>query len=273
MMYDLENPVDKAVILAAGIGNRIRTVSCDIPKPFLPIDKDNEDFTFIDLHIHNLSKIGVKNLFIVGNEKTYGRKFKHPRDMEVEWILNPSDDLSVSGSAHSAWYAWNSHFNILDGKSRVILMDADIVYTPEILFKLARSRQVESKTLVCQTFKKDNEEILVFCRDGIPRFHGKGLLNNVLTNGYECIGEATGILLFESRDHAIIRDLNHWLIHYSSAKTLVEHEDLTQYLMHMNLLRAVTFEKEIEFMECDTPEDYKILLNHTFPKIKKLIFN
>jgi len=268
----MTQPVNKAVILAAGLGNRLRKLGTGTPKPFVPIDREDREFTFIDLHIHNLTTIGVKDIYLVGNQVTFGREFNHDPEVRIHWILNPSEDLANSGSAHSAWYAWNSEYDILDGRSRVILMDADIAYTHHIMRLLAESPLTESKTLVCKKMHDDNEEVLVFAKDGIPRLHGKGLLHTPMTADLECLGEATGILLFEPNDHVMIKAANEWIVHFTSAKTRVEHEDLTQMLMHKGQLRAISFGDEHIFMECDTPEEYDLLLNDVFPRIKKTLF-
>jgi choline kinase len=151
-------------------------------------------------------------------------------------------------------------------------MDADIAYTHHIMRMLAESPMEESKTLICKKTQDDNEEVLVFAKDGIPYLHGKGLLGTPMTTDLECLGEATGILLFEPKDHAMIKAANDWMVRYTSAKTRVEHEDLTQMLMHKRLLRAVTFGDEHLFMECDTPEEYDLLLNEVFPQIKLTLF-
>lgn len=268
----MTQPVTKALILAAGLGNRLRKLGTGTPKPFVPIDKEDKDFTFIDLHIHNLTTIGVKDIYLVGNQITFGREFNHDPEVNIHWILNPTEDLANSGSAHSAWFAWNSAFNILDGKSRVMLMDADIAYTHHIMQLLAESPLNESKTLICKRKHDDSEEVLVFAKDSIPHLHGKGLLNTPMTADLQCLGEATGILLFEPKDHAMIMAANDWMVRFASAKTRVEHEDLTQMLMHKRLLRAVTFGDEHLFMECDTPEEYDLLLNDVFPRIKTTLF-
>jgi len=255
--------IDKVVILAAGLGNRISAVSRTTPKPLLPID--GADTTFLDFHLENLRARGVRELYIVGNHVTCNAKIRAAGD--VRWILNPTDDLSTSGSAHSAWFAWNDPRAILDGKSRVVLMDADIVYEPAI-FDLLDGAGAHSKTLVCSAFRETNEEVLVF--GDPPRFHGKGLLGTPLVAGLPCLGEATGIVLFDPRDHALVRAVTDWLMKYSTAKTRSEHEDITQRLMLLDRVRAVSFGEERLFMEVDTPEEYRVLTEEMWPRLAKL---
>jgi choline kinase len=264
--------IDKAVILAAGLGNRISKAAAGTPKPLLPID--GKSTTFLDWHLRALAKAGVKEIYIVGNKVTYEAKLAAREEVShttrVAWILNPTEDLSTSGSGHSAWYAWHDDRNILDGRSRVVLMDADIVYEPRIYDLLKESASPRSKSLVCGDFRQTDEEVLVFSDEAppcLPRLHGKGLLGTPLTQGLLCRGEATGILLFEPGDHALVRQVTDWVIRFSTAKTRSEHEDITQRMMTLGRIDLVPFGRDLLFMECDTPEEYALLTTELYPKI------
>jgi choline kinase len=267
--------IDKAVVLAAGLGNRISAVAKDTPKPLLPLDGKPGGPTFLDWHVEQLSAVGVREIYLVGNKVTFGTKLRAAHDTgprAVKWILNPTQDLSTSGSGHSTWYAWRSEHGILDGKSRVVLMDADILYDPSLLQTLASAGGDRSKTLVCSDFRHTHEEVLVFAdpKDpSTPRCHGKGLLGTKLVDGLTCLGEATGILLFEPGDHALLRDVTEWTIHFSTAKTRSEHEDITQRMMLLGRMEAVGFGRERIFMECDTPEEYQTLTREVYPSLTK----
>jgi len=262
-----ERRIDKAVILAAGLGNRISAVSKDTPKPLLSLDGKPGGPCFLDWHLRCLAAAGAKEIYLVGNNVTFGRKLQAMDKVKAEWILNPSTDLSTSGSGHSAWYAWHSPHNILDGKSRVVLMDADIAYDPRLLAKLAAAEGPKSKTLVCGEFRETNEEVLVYGQDGQPRMHGKGLSGTPMVQGLKCMGEATGILLFEPGDHAALAGANAWIMRYGALKPRAEHEDVTQLMMHMGRMEAVLFGSEHLFMECDTPEEYRVLTEEMYPKL------
>lgn len=259
--------IDKAVILAAGLGNRISAVSETTAKPLLPIDGHGGTTTFLDWHLESLHAIGVREIYIVGNKVTHGTKLRAMQSVKAEWISNPTDDLSTSGSAHSAWFAWSSAHGILDGKSRVVLMDADIVYEPALLDELARAGGERSKTLVCASFRETQEEVVVY--GDPPRFHGKGL-TPALVGGAASIGEATGIVLFEPGDHALVREVTDWLMRFSTAKTRSEHEDITQRMMGLDRMSAVCFGGERLFMEVDTPDEYEVLVTQMWPKLARL---
>lgn len=263
----------KAIILAAGRGNRLSAARKNIPKPLLPLSgKDGED-TFLDWHLQCLHRAGVSEIYLVGNTVTFNTNLNQMKNIHAVWILNPSEDLSVSGSAHSAWFAFNSPHQILDSKSRVILMDADIVYEPNLFMKLLSEESQESKILIHSHYERDSEEVLVFARNNMPKLLGKGLGTNLITKSMECLGEATGILLYEPGDHNLVKDISEWQMKYSTAKTNCEHEDLSQMLMNLQKMKAVTLENDSLFMEVDFPHEYEKLVNEIYPQLKRKNIN
>ena len=262
--------IDKAVILAAGLGNRIAKVS-EIPTPFLPLDGTPEGLSFVDWHVDRLTEFGVREIYVVGNQKTCGRPLRAAARDRVKWVLNPTEDINRSGSGHSTWFAWKSEHNILDGRSRVLLMDADIFYEPALFPVLDGVKSGgHSRTLVCEEFRESNEEVMVFGHGHHPVTHGKGLLGTSLVHGLECLGEATGMLLWEPRDHARLFEATDWCIRYSTAKEKSEHEDITQRMMMMNAMEAALF-SGLLFMECDTPEEYEHLTRDFHPRMRERV--
>jgi choline kinase len=266
--------IDKAVILAAGLGNRISKVAGHIPKPLLPLDGKAGSPTFLDWHLWSLARIGVKEIYLVGSQRTYGTELLAMKSVPATWIRNPTEDMSTSGSGHSAQFAWKSEFGILDGKSRVVLMDADILYDPALFTLLGEARGKASKTLVCADYRNTQEEVMVFAPKAAPdapSLHGKGLLDTPLTIDAVCLGEATGILLFEPEEHAALTQVTDWVIRYSTAKTRSEHEDITQRMMGMGRMMPVGFGRDRAFMECDTPEEYEVVKHEMFPRLRGLL--
>ncbi len=265
--------IDKAVILAAGLGNRISAVAKDTPKPLLPLSGEHGSSpTFLDWHFRALELAGCREAYFVGNARTFGTKLPHSESMKATWILNPTEDVSMSGSGHSTWFAWKSEHRILDGVSRVVLMDADILYDPTIYAALSAGPKTgPSKTLVCNDFRDTQEEVLVFAdpkRPDVPVVHGKGLLRTPMTENLSCVGEATGILLWEPGDHEALAKVSDWVVRYSTAKARSEHEDITQRMMASGRMQIASFERSVPFMECDTPEEYAVLTSEMFPRLR-----
>jgi len=256
--------IDKAIILAAGMGKRIAKspALAGTPKPLLPLAEDG--LTFLDWHLRALAAHGAKEIFLVGSTVTFGTELAAMKKIPATWIMNdfPGDQ---SGSGHSTQLAFTSRHGILDGRSRVVLMDADVVYDPSIFEVLAGPRG-RSKTLVCSKYRATDEEVMVFAQGSRPVVHGKGLLGTPLVRGLTCAGEATGLLLLEPEDHALWLAAASWCMSFSTAKTRSEHEDITQRVMTAGGLDLVAFDDDARCMECDTPDEYDVVRRDMVPR-------
>lgn len=257
--------IDKAIILAAGMGRRISQApeAIHTPKPLLPLDASG--MTFLDWHLRALFAHGAREIYIVGSPATYGKRLAATEKIPATWIMNdfPGDQ---SGSGQSAHIAFTSKHGILDGRSRVVLMDADVVYDPAIIGELAAAPGPRSKTLVCSKYRETDEEVMVFGDETGPRVHGKGLLGTPLVRGLRCFGEATGLLLLEPEDHALWLAAAAWCMQFSTAKTRSEHEDITQRMMIARALDVVSFDDDRRCMECDTPDEYEVVRSEMVPR-------
>jgi len=255
--------IDKAIILAAGVGRRIAGAGGP-PKPLLPLD-DSGTLTFLDWHLRSLAAAGAREIYLVGNGVTFGTRVEAMKSIPATWILNDFPG-EVSGSGHSAHLAMTSEHRILDGESRVVLMDADIVYDPSLWTELASAPGRRSKTLVCGRFRQTDEEVMVFGDGAVPRLHGKGLLGTPMAAALQCLGEATGILLLEPDDHKAWLGASAWCMKFSTPRTRCEHEDVTQRLLSIGALDAVVFDDDTRCMECDTPEEYEVVRREMVPR-------
>jgi len=264
-------PIEKAIILAAGMGKRLAKAPelAKTPKPLLPLDESG--LTFLDWHLRSLAAHGTREIYLVGSQVTFGTQLAAMATVPATWIMNdfPGDQ---SGSGHSTQLAFTSPHAILDGRARVVLMDADVVYDPELWDELAGAPGPRSKTLVCSKYRETDEEVMVFAdAEGAPRIHGKGLLGTPLVRGLRCAGEATGLLLLEPEDHALWLASASWCMQFSTAKTRSEHEDITQRMMLARALDIVSFDDDGRCMECDTPEEYEIVRREMVPRWRKFL--
>ena len=225
--------IDKAIILAAGMGKRIAASparGAQIPKPLLPLD-DSGKLTFLDWHLRALAAHGAREIYIVGSKATFGTKVAAMEQHPATWIMNdfPGD---VSGSGHSTHLAFTSEHDILDGKSRVVLMDADVVYDPSLFAELASGRPPALARRSCaaasarRTRRSWSSATSAACLASTARACSKTPMVRDLT----CMGEATGLLLLEPDDHATWLGASAWCMKFSTAKTRSEHEDITQRL-------------------------------------------
>jgi choline kinase len=123
----------KAVILAAGQGTRIRSVHGEHPKCLIEVDNT----TILDHQLEALSMVGIDEVaIVVGYEKEQIIAHVKPRKPSVTqrilFFENPA--FAITNNIYSLWLA----LEWLRGDSFVVL-NADVVFDPEILFAAVRS--------------------------------------------------------------------------------------------------------------------------------------
>jgi choline kinase len=269
--------IKNVVILAAGRGNRISRSAGGVPKPLLPLSGKIGDATFLDYHLLCLDRLGCEQAVLVGNEVTFESPLQVQakgllKNLKIQWVLNPTEDLTTSGSAHSAQFAWNEVTTLLAGQSWTVLMDADIVYDPKLWDKLNShtTQAQQSISLVCTRFRDSQEEVVVYQdNQNRPRLLGKSMVGSQQSKQFKIAGEATGIVAFAPADQSLVKEITDWCINTSSAKARSEHEDISARLMLLGKMDVLTFGEEYFFMECDTPEEYEVLKSEMYPKIKQ----
>lgn len=116
------NYADKAIIMAAGLGNRMRPVTDHIPKPLIPVNGTR----MIDTAIDALHDNGIREIHIVTGylkEKFDVLKEKYP---DVDFIENP---YYRTCNNISSLYVAREYLG------RCIIMDGDqVIYNREVLF-------------------------------------------------------------------------------------------------------------------------------------------
>ena len=269
--------IDAAIILAAGRGERLSAVS-STPKPLLPLSGRPGDSCFLDMHLRSLAHHGVKDVVIVGNSTTARAPLRSilqlAGKLSVRMVVNPTDDLSTSGSAHSLWHAMQHANALFDGQRRVVFMDADVVYDDDIFARLAAADLRRSATLVTanadESRLRASDKVVVWADAQAPHNavrHGVHLQGTPLVEGLMPVGEATGVVLMAPSDHARFVALTDWVIANSSAGTRSAHEDVTQAMMSLDLVDVVTLDPATTFFAVDTPADYQQLTTQVWPEV------
>ena len=117
----------KAVILAAGQGTRIRSVSGEHPKCLIEVDNT----TILDHQLEALSMAGIDEVaIVVGYEKDQIVAHVESRQSNsisrIHFIENPA--FAITNNIYSLWLA----LDWLEGDSFIVL-NADVIFSPEIL--------------------------------------------------------------------------------------------------------------------------------------------
>ena len=276
----------QAVILPAERGSRLASLTREVPKALLPIGPrsttDDTETSFLRRQVELLGSAGIEHVVTVvgchGEQVVEELALWAPH---VAVVVNPTVDMATSGSLHSLQFAVNAGLGILDATKHTLLLDADIVHHASILTRVLDTGD-ESVALACQRVALDEEEVLVYGTERLPRFLGKGLGGD-LVGGAPCLGEATGIVKFSARDHALARATMDWMLGdpaakedsarhrgFGPARTATEHEQLTQHFMHLDRMTVTVFPDEVLFMEVDDAHEYRVLRETFYPQLLEM---
>lgn len=153
--------VERAIIMAAGIGKRMQPVTLYTPKPMVKVN----GVRMIDTVIRGLHQNGIYEIYVVvGHLKDQFRKLEKEYE-GVQLIENPY--YAVCNNISSLYVA-------RDHIENAILLDGDqIIYNPEIL-----TPEFERSGYNCVWTDKETDEWLLTVRNGIveecSRTGGKG---------------------------------------------------------------------------------------------------
>lgn len=132
---DSINPMKKAIILAAGKGNRLGELTKNLPKCLLEACNAN---SLIDYSLKSLKDAGIKKVtVVVGFEAERLKAYletKWKKSFNLEFIFN--DKYSEFNNIYSALIAKD----IWDDET--VLLNSDIIYNPKILTSLAMTVKI-----------------------------------------------------------------------------------------------------------------------------------
>ena len=117
----------KAIILASGVGKRLRPLTNDTPKPLLKINGK----TILEHQLDNLSKCKIKNVIITtGPFEDKIQQFCHKkfRSVTFSFVNNPQYD--TTNYIYSLWLTKD----LID--EDVVLIHGDLIFTEKLLQKL-----------------------------------------------------------------------------------------------------------------------------------------
>lgn len=152
--------IARACILAAGVGNRLGNVNDKPPKALLEFGGKS----LLARHLENLARIGVESVVIgtgyrAEDLKTEAARSGYPG--KIEYVHNPD---FTEGSVITMAVLGDA---MCSAGGDVVLMDADVLYDPRIMARLANSAN-ENCLLVDRDFE-DGDEPVKICFDGNGR--------------------------------------------------------------------------------------------------------
>jgi len=232
-----------AVILAAGIGSRIKELSEIYPKGFININGK----TLIQRSISNLIKIGVNNIFIVTGYKSEYYENLKSKNNKIITIYN--SEYSKTGSFGSLLKLFG-HI-----KRSFILLESDLLYEVKILQELVNDKK--ENLIITSQFTNSGDEVYVNSDNNLLL---KDMKKNVKIIGPRTT-EFTGISKIS------FSLFNHLVLNYSNKKEKEYEEVLVQAASKTKI-----FVKKIDdiiWCEIDTLDHLKRAIDNIIPQLDR----
>lgn len=231
----------KAVILAAGIGSRLKELTKDKPKCMLHV---GENIPLIEYQINKLKENGIKegDIFVIGGYKIDKLK-NYFKDRKVNIIFNPK------------FKEWNNIYSFflikqisaISEEDDFLLLNSDTYFHGDILKALVNSSKLNC--IVVDIYKTmGDEEMKVLIEDGRVVKFGKDIHRSLAS------GEYIGLAKFKKSYIRPLFDKIEELI--KRGKTNIWYELAFNYVIDQIIIGYIDTQKK-PWIEIDTPEDYE----------------
>ena len=175
------------MVLAAGAGRRLESLTEDLPKTLLPVDGER---TILDIALANLRRAGLETGVVVTGyaaERVQERQaaLEGRHDVALELVFNPKAE--EWNNCYSLWCA-RAHF-----AAGVLLCNGDTVHPPEVEERLLAGRGHSELVLALDDAKPLGEEEMKVLLDGDRLLRGI----NKAHDPAEAAGEYIGLTLIE----------------------------------------------------------------------------
>lgn len=231
----------KAIILAAGVGSRIRPLTNNCPKSLLKVDGK----TILEMMLSHIQDCGIHEvIFVLG----------YLQEQIKEYVKTNFPDLNTHFVTNGRYAETNTGFSLMLTKdliqdSTFIKFDADVVFDKEILKKLIEC-EYDNCLCVDKNINLDAEEIKVIVKD-----NNRVIKASKTVNPKDAVGESIGIekisgetakLLFAELEIMMEDEKNHQEYYEGAYERLME-DHVPFYALEISGLRWV---------EIDTQEDF-----------------
>lgn len=241
----------KAIILAAGVGRRLRAVNRDRPKCLVEVGGR----TLLSRHLENLTRLGISSVVLVLGYRRHAIQDAVAATAVPGRITYIVNEQYERGSIGSLWAARD----VMD--QDVVIMDADVLYHPMILRRLIES-PYPTAVLMDETVTQTTEECMVVVREG--RIIA---LTKQVPDDYDFAGEGVGFLKVAEGDiPALVGSL---ATHIEAGSLDMEYEDaLKEFFERV----PVGYEciGGLPWIEIDFPEDIDRAEHEVLPAIERV---
>lgn len=234
----------KAVILAAGIGSRIRPLTDTGPKFFLPIANK----LLGEYMMENLIKTGITEFVVVtGYFEDRLKSFLTDKYPTVSFTFVHNEIFKETNTAYSLWLT-KQH---VCGDT-FIKLDGDVYFEYAIIDRLINDSHPNC-LLVDSKINLDKEEVKVITdTNGAILQVGKTIDKfkaNGESIGIEKIGVDAGIAFFDELE-LLLKDKSHYMDYYDDTYTTLVAKNHPFHSVDIS---------DLKWVEVDTHEDYKRL--------------
>ena len=246
MIYFHEDLKIKAIILAAGVGSRIRPLTDNCPKSLLKINGK----TILEMMLSHIQACGINEVvFVLGylqNQIKDYVKIQFP-DLIVQFITNEKYEVTNTG------YSLMLTKDFVQD-STFIKFDADVVFDINILTSLIAS-EYDNCLCIDKNINLDAEEIKVIIKDDNRVVKASKTVNPV-----DAIGESIGIekisgetarTLFNELE-LMMKDEQYHQEYYEAAYERLIEKDVPFHALDISGLK---------WTEIDTQEDFMLAEN------------
>jgi len=231
----------KAIILAAGIGSRIRPMTNHCPKSLLQIG----EHTILEMMLSNIQDCGINEVvFVLG----------YLQEQIKEYVKNNFPSLNAHFVTNDKYAETNTAYSLMLAKdlikdSNFVKFDADVVFEKKILESLIKCDYANC-LCIDKNINLEAEEIKVIV-DG----QNKVLKASKTINPKDAVGESIGIekmdgetakLLFSELE-IMMEDKRNYQKYYESAYEKLIQKNISFYALNISGLR---------WIEVDTLEDF-----------------
>lgn len=233
----------KALILCAGVGKRLGEVNQNLPKCLLSFLGK----TLLERHLENLHLLGITDITLVTGYQSF---------TILDFVQSKTLFSSGVKIVYNPHYEQGSVVSLLTGmtelqeKDYLILMDADVLYHPDILARLVTSEK-ENCFLVDRQFEEGTEPVKICIKDE-KMVEFRKLIDPQLQ--FDTWGESVGFFKFNATmNQNLFKRCQNYL---EEGKENQPHEEVLRDLL-LEIPEAFSYEDitGLPWLEIDFPED------------------